>query len=67
MINVILAATSRIGGYLFGFMSIARPGTDDSVPESKCGRLEVQPTSSFSDEDKARTFQPHNDALVVTL
>ena len=29
--------------------------------------MEVQPTLSFSDEDKIGTYQPHNDALVVTL
>ncbi|XP_075655199.1 uncharacterized protein LOC142625422 [Castanea sativa] len=27
----------------------------------------VRPTLSFSDEDKASTLQPHDDALVVTL
>lgn len=29
--------------------------------------MEVQPTLSFSDKDKIGTYQPHNDALVVTL
>ena len=29
--------------------------------------MEVQPALSFSDEDKVGTFQPYNDALVVTL
>ena len=48
-------------------MSIVRPITEDSVPESKHGTLEVQPTLSFSDEDKARTFQLHDDALIVTF
>ena len=27
----------------------------------------IQPTLGFSDEDKARTIQPQDDALVVTL
>ena len=27
----------------------------------------IQPTLSFSDEDKAGTIQPHDDALVVML
>ena len=29
--------------------------------------MEVQPALSFSDKDKVRTLQPHEDALVVTL
>ncbi|XP_075663335.1 uncharacterized protein LOC142632902 [Castanea sativa] len=29
--------------------------------------MEVRPVMSFSDEDKAGTLQPHDDALVVTL
>ena len=30
-------------------------------------RVEIQPTLSFSDEDKIGTIQPHDDALVVTF
>ena len=37
------------------------------IPNSKCGRMEIRLTLSFLDEDKVRTFQLHNDALVVTL
>jgi len=48
-------------------MSITRPNTKDSVPESKQGRLEVRLVLSFSDEDKVGTYQPHAYALVVTL
>ena len=29
--------------------------------------MEVWPALSFYDEDKVGTFQPHDDALVVTL
>ena len=29
--------------------------------------MKVRPVLSFSDEDKVRTLQPHDDALVVTL
>ena len=29
--------------------------------------MEVRPTLSFSDENKVRTIQPHDNALVVTL
>ena len=48
-------------------MSIARPHTEDFIPDSKKGRMEVWPALSFSDKDKVGTFQPHDDALVVTL
>ena len=48
-------------------MSIARPHVEDLVLDSKRGRMEVRLTLSFSNEDKVGTFQPHNDALVVTL
>ena len=48
-------------------MSIRRPHTEDLVPNSKRGRVEVQLALSFSDEDKVGNFQPHDDALVVTL
>ncbi|XP_075635253.1 uncharacterized protein LOC142607595 [Castanea sativa] len=48
-------------------MSIARPYTEDSVLESKRGRVEVRPALSFSDEDKVGTYQSHDDTLVVTL
>ena len=48
-------------------MSVARPPTDDSSPDSKRSRVEVRPALSFSDEDKVETLQPHDDALVVTL
>ena len=33
----------------------------------KRDKIQIQPTLGFSDEDKARTIQPHDDALVVTL
>ena len=66
-INVILVALSRFGGYLSRLMSMARRDTDYLVLKSKHERLEVRPTLSFSDEDKARIIQLHDDALVVTL
>ena len=58
---------SRTSSYPLGVMSIARPHAEDLIPDSKRGRIEVRPTLSFSDEDKVGTFQPHDDALVVTL
>ena len=48
-------------------MSIAKPHTEDSIPESKRGRMEVRLALSFFDEDKIGTYQPHDDASVVTL
>ncbi|XP_023929365.1 uncharacterized protein LOC112040707 [Quercus suber] len=48
-------------------MSIARPHAEDLTPDSKRGRMEVQSTLSFSDEDKVRILQPHDNALVVNL
>ena len=48
-------------------MSINRSHTEDSNPELKRTRVEVQPTLSFSNDDKIGTIQPYDDALVVTL
>ncbi|XP_075663164.1 uncharacterized protein LOC142632679 [Castanea sativa] len=48
-------------------MSVARPSTGDSPPNSKRVRSEARPALSFSNEDKIRTLQPHDDTLVVTL
>ena len=48
-------------------MSISRLLPKDSHSEPKRARMEVQPSLSFSDEDKIGTIQLHDDALVVTL
>ena len=48
-------------------MSIARPHAEDLILDSKRVRMEVRPALSFYDDDKVGTFQPHDDALVVTL
>ena len=48
-------------------MSIAKPHIEDSIPESKRGRMEVRLVLSFSDKDKIGTCQTRNDTLVVTL
>ena len=48
-------------------MSVARPSTEGSSLDSKRHKFEGHPTLSFSDEDKAGTLQPHDDALIVTL
>ena len=48
-------------------MSVIRSPIEDTNSKPKRARLEIQPSLSFSDEDKIRTIQPHDDALVVTL
>ena len=48
-------------------MSVARSRAEDSNSKLKRARIEIQPSLSFSDEDKIGTIQPHDDALVVTL
>ena len=48
-------------------MSVARLSSDKGILEPKKGKILIQPTLGFSDEDKAGTIQPHDVALVVTL
>ena len=48
-------------------MSVTRSHAEDSNPELKRTKVEVQPALSFSDKDKIGTIQPYDDALVVTL
>ena len=66
-INVIFAALGRTGSYPSRVMSVARLLANEDGSEPKRARILTQPTLSFSDEDKAGTIQPHDDALVVTL
>jgi len=55
------------GSHLSRVMSIARLPPKNSHSEPKRARIKVQPSLSFSDEDKIGTIQPHDNALVVTL
>ena len=48
-------------------MSVARLPADDSVPESKRPKVYPYPVLSFSEKDKIRTIQSHDDVLVITL
>ena len=48
-------------------MSVARLSADEGSLEPKRVKVLIQPTLGFSDKDKAKTIQPHDDALVVTL
>ena len=48
-------------------MSVTWLSTEDNNLEPKRAREDIQSAQKFSDEDKIRTMQPHDDALVVTL
>ena len=48
-------------------MSVARLSTEDRNSEPKRARIEAPLVLGFSANDKIRTIQPHDDALVVTL
>ena len=48
-------------------MSVVRLFADDSNSQPKRAKMSIQLMLSFSDEDKVRTIQPHDDALVVML
>ena len=66
-INVILVAPGRTGSNPFRVMSVGRLPAEADDRESKRARGMATPLIGFSDEDKLGTFQPHDDALVVTL
>ena len=67
MISVILATLGQTGSCPSKVMSITRPYTEDLILDSKKGKMEVRPALSFFKEDKVGTFQPYDDALVVSL
>ncbi|XP_050259187.1 uncharacterized protein LOC126704210 [Quercus robur] len=48
-------------------MSAARLPAEHDDQESKKAKKIASPLLGFSDEDKVRIIQPHDDALVVTL
>ena len=66
-INVIFVAPRRTGSYPSRVMSMTQLPAKDSNSEPKRVRIDIQLVLGFSDEDKIRTTQPHDDALVVTL
>ena len=66
-INVIFVSLGRIGSQPARVMSVAWSPVEDPNSEPKRARLEIQPSLSFSDENKIETIQPHGDALVATL
>ena len=48
-------------------LSVAQLPAEEPQPEPKRGKMNFHPTLSFSEEDKIRTTQPHDDALLITL
>ena len=48
-------------------MSVACLSSEDTSHEPKRARVERALIMGFSDEDKIRTIQPHDDTLVITL
>ena len=48
-------------------MSVAQLSTEETNPELKRVRVNIQHALSFSDKNKIETIQPHDNALVVTL
>ena len=48
-------------------MSISHLSSGDINQDPKRARVGMPLVMGFSDEDKIRTIQPHDDALVITL
>nr|XP_023900706.1 uncharacterized protein LOC112012561 [Quercus suber] len=48
-------------------LSVAQLPAEESQLEPKRARRNFHPILSFTEEDKIRTTQPHDDALVITL
>ncbi|XP_050280536.1 uncharacterized protein LOC126721528 [Quercus robur] len=67
-INVIFA-TPRcdVGSYSRVMSMASNPNLGDKVQVFKRAKVVAVPTLGFLKEDKEGTFQPHDDALVVTL
>ena len=66
-INVIFATPRRIGSHPSRVMFVTRLPVEDPDFDLKNARVEIRPALSFLDDDKIRTIQPHDAALVVTL
>ena len=66
-INVIFAASGRIGSCHSKIMSVSCRSGEDSNSMPKRVKMNVPLVLSFSDVDKLGTIQAHDDALVVTL
>ena len=66
-INVILVAPGRIGTRPSRVLSMVQLPAEEPQPEPKTAKMNFHPTLSFSEEDKIRTTQPNDDALLITL
>ena len=67
-INVIFATLKGDVGLYSRVMSVSSNSEQGNQAQvSKRAKLELSPILSFLEEDKVRTFQPHDDALVVTF
>ena len=66
-INIIFAALERTDSCPAKVMFVTWLSTENNNSEPKRARMDIQPTLSFSDENKIGTIQPHDDALVVML
>ena len=66
-INVILVALGRTGTCPSRVLSVAQLPAEEPQLEPKRAKMNFHPTLSFSEEDKIRTTQSHDDALLITL
>nr|XP_023872137.1 uncharacterized protein LOC111984753 [Quercus suber] len=66
-INVIFAASRRIGSYPSRVMLVARLPAGDVNQGPKRAKAITPLVLAFSNEDKVGTSQPHDDVLVITL
>ena len=66
-INVIFAAPGRTGSCPSRIMSVSCYSDEDFNSNPKRIKTNVPLVLSFSNADKQRTIQPHDDALVITL
>ncbi|XP_065632035.1 uncharacterized protein LOC136068603 [Quercus suber] len=66
-INVIFATLGRTGSWPSKVISVTRLLAGDFGQDPRRVRPDIQSVLGFLDEDKIRTIQPHDDALVVTL
>ena len=67
MINAILAALGRMDTRPSRVLSMAQLPAEESQLEPKKARRNSYLILSFLEEDKIRTIQPHDDALLITL
>ena len=67
IINVIFVALGRTRSYPSRIMSVSRYPAEESSSMPKRIKMGTPLVLGFSNEDKLRTIQPHDDTLVVTL